>query len=132
MKFVDVIWSVEKQAILALAIVAVLVGVYIELDFSVSARPGIDGTFFLLGSAAAFLYGVLPVTLYGAPLYAWHLVQPKFGFALVLIAAFIPGLLWVLAAQPERNVALFLTPGPAIAIILHWLCSQNRGLIHGR
>ena len=119
--FTNTLWIVEGKAFLALTIVSLMVGAYLEFDYGSSTNLSGDGTFFMLGSGAAFLIGAMPVAIYGAPVYAYYLVEPKFPFALVVLASALPGVSWVLFATPERNVVLFVLAGPAIALILHLL-----------
>ena len=113
---------------LALAIVSVFIGAYVEIDYSMSTGFGTGGLFFLSGFLSAFLIGAVPVALYGAPIYAYYRVEPKFPFVLVLLASALPGILWIFLASPDRNAAVFLAAGPAVALILHlFSCGSEKG-----
>ena len=125
---------VEMHALFALIIVATLVGIIVATSQD-ALSDTISGwvLFAALGFASAFVYGFLPVVLYGAPAYA---LLSQLRRATLLSAAVIgiaPGVVVMAVAfapslqDSDVNLALgsiLSASGLAVAALTHWL-SKN-------
>ncbi len=90
------LWRVELLGIASLCVLAGAVAVMFALDNEFISPGGYDLIEVLvLSSALTIVYGIVPVTLFGAPIYSALIASPKFNLPLMLVISTVPGFVFL-------------------------------------
>ncbi len=129
MAFLQILWRVEWRALVVLAICAAIVGA-IGFAEALSGPAPVVGSpldWAWIGAGYTLTIGVIPVAVWGAPIYAAFAYRSKSSMAAAIIIGVIPGLvlLWV-----ERKVdglaSWAIACGAAVAIVTHVWFNRSR------
>ena len=121
MTYASILWRMELRALFALLVCAIAMGLYLGM------LSAIAGAASAVGGAAVgwwtgistFLFGFLPVTLFGAPLYSYFLYRSRASWLNALTVGAIPA---VPIALFSLDVAwLVLLCGLVVAAVTHML-----------
>jgi hypothetical protein len=134
MTYWQLLWRVELRAVTALLIGALLMALYVFAD---SLRASAIGSTMLVTPLDAawggFLYtiffGVLPVILYGAPLYAFLRYKNMATWLSVVLAGVAPGIvMYSIGARDLKSdlTGWFIIGGVVVSCVVHLLSSYGR------
>lgn len=126
MVFLRVLWRIEIRSLLALFICSCLMGLYGLFDSFRASSAGLSTVLSPVNAAwTLFAYtmtiGVLPVILYGAPVYAFLFAKRLASWYVVMPFAAAPGLaLCFILPKDDRGLGIWsLTCGIIISALMH-------------
>lgn len=130
MSFPQILWRVELRAILALLLCAVAMGFY---ELAASLRASAAGYTLLLSPSDAgvgvFLYaivfGLIPVVVYGAPIYAMLYQNQLLSWPAVVTVGIVPGFLVFLIVEKDLGIWL-MAGGVAVGCTTHLLSTHRK------
>jgi hypothetical protein len=120
--FLRILWRIEIVASLALIPVALVMGIALALRTMYIAEGGSGfGELVLVTTALAIFVGILPVVLYGAPIFACYVSGYGLPRWLLYVLATVPGfLLAPFGVGPTGVVAGILLAGTLEFVIFKW------------
>ena len=125
MSFGRTLWRVEWRALATLASCAILVGLVAFIQASTAAHSLLRPTDAAwAGASYAFIFGIVPVVAFGAPVYAAVAQRGRSSVSAAVAIGVVPGLLllWY-----ERNLAAwFIACGAAVALVTHLWFIKSR------
>jgi hypothetical protein len=120
--FLRILWRIEIVAILALVPVALVMGIALALRTMYIADGGSGfGELVLVTTALAIYVGILPVVLYGAPIFTWYVSGYSLPRWLLYVLATVPGFLLTPFGVGLTGVAAgILLAGTLEFVIFKW------------
>lgn len=90
------LWRVELLGIASLCLLAGAIAVMFAFDNLFISPDGYElYETVVLSSALTVVYGIVPVTLFGAPIYCALIASPKFSSPLMLFISTVPGFVFL-------------------------------------